>query len=140
MKFVSLLGRVLFALIFVIAAPRHFSHEGIQDAAKHGVAPAALLVPLSGVLALIGAISVILGYKARWGAWALVGFLIPVTFLMHSYWTLSDPIAIHVQIAMFFKNLSMLGAALVFSQTGAGSISIDELHSRSRALTNSPQR
>jgi putative oxidoreductase len=127
MKFLLPLGRVLFALIFVLAAPRHFTHEGIQDAAKHGVYGAVALVPLSGVLALAGGISVALGYKTRWGAWALVGFLVPITLLMHAYWRLTDPVAIHVQTAMFFKNLSMLGAALVISQSGAGPISIDEL-------------
>jgi putative oxidoreductase len=127
MKLLLPLGRVLFALIFILAAPRHFTQEGIQDAAKHGVVFAAALVPLSGVLALAGGISVVLGYKARWGAWALICFLIPVTLWMHAYWRLSDPAAIHVQTAMFFKNLSMLGAALLISQFGAGSVSIDEL-------------
>jgi len=85
-----------------------------------------VLVPLSGVLALAGGISVALGYKTRWGAWALMGFLIPVTLWMHAYWTLSDPAAIHIQNAMFSKNLSMLGAALLISQFGAGPFSIDE--------------
>jgi putative oxidoreductase len=126
MKFLFPLGRVLFAVIFILAAPRHFSHEGIQDAVKHGVVLAAILVPLSGVLALAGGVSVALGYKARWGAWALVGFLIPVTLLMHAFWRLSDPVAIHVQTAMFFKNLSMLGGALLISQFGAGPISVDQ--------------
>jgi putative oxidoreductase len=126
MKFLFPLGRVLFALIFVFAAPRHFTHEGIQHAADLGVPAAGLLVPLSGVLALIGGISVAIGYKTRWGAWALVAFLVPVTLWMHAYWRLSNPESVHIQQAMFFKNLSMLGAALLISQFGAGTISIDK--------------
>jgi putative oxidoreductase len=126
MKFLFPLGRVLFSLIFVIAAPRHFTHEGIQHAADLGVPVAGVLVPLSGVLALAGGISVALGYKTRWGAWALIGFLVPVTLWMHAYWKLSDPAAIHIQNAMFAKNLSMLGAALLLSEFGAGPVSIDE--------------
>jgi len=126
MKFLVPLGRVLFSLIFIAAAPRHFTHEGIQHAANFGVPMARVLVPLSGVLALAGGISVALGYKTRWGAWALIGFLIPVTLWMHAYWKLSDPTAIHIQNAMFSKNLSMLGAALLISQFGAGPLSIDE--------------
>jgi putative oxidoreductase len=125
MKIIFPLGRVLFSLIFITAAPRHFTHEGIQHAADLGVPFAGLLVPLSGVLALAGGISVALGYKTRWGAWALVGFLIPVTLWMHAYWKLSDPAAIHIQNAMFAKNLSMLGAALLISQFGAGPVSLD---------------
>jgi putative oxidoreductase len=126
MKLLFPLGRVLFALIFIVGAPRHFTHEGIQDAVSKGVPAAAILVPLSGVLALAGGLSVAVGYKARWGAWALIGFLIPVTWWMHGFWRLSDPAAIHIQNSMFAKNLSMLGAALLISQFGAGAISIDE--------------
>ena len=69
MKFLFPLGRVLFSLIFITAAPRHFTHEGIQHAAALGVPAAGILVPLSGVLALLGGLSVATGYKARWGAW-----------------------------------------------------------------------
>jgi hypothetical protein len=36
-KVISLVGRVLFSLIFVTAAPRHFTYEGIQHAADLGV-------------------------------------------------------------------------------------------------------
>lgn len=126
MKFLFPLGRVLFALIFIAAAPRHFTREGIHHAADLGVPAAEMLVPLSGVLALAGGLSVAAGYKARWGAWALIAFLVPVTFWMHAYWRLSNPDVAHVQQAMFFKNLSMLGAALLISQFGAGAISFDE--------------
>jgi putative oxidoreductase len=45
---------------------------------------------------------------------------------MHAYWRLSDPADLHVQSAMFAKNISMLGAAILISQFGAGPISIDE--------------
>lgn len=126
MKFLFPLGRVLFSLIFIAAAPRHFTHEGIQHAADLGVPLAPLLVPLSGILALAGGISIALGYKTKWGAWAIIAFLIPVTLWMHAFWKLSDPAEAHIQNAMFAKNLSMLGAALLVSQFGAGPLSIDE--------------
>ena len=126
MKFLFPLGRVLFSLIFITAAPRHFTTEGIQHAATLGVPAAAVLVPLSGVMALAGGISVAVGLKARWGAYVLAGFLLPVTWWMHAFWKLSDPVAIHIETAMFAKNLTMLGAALLISQFGAGSFSLDE--------------
>jgi putative oxidoreductase len=126
MRYVALLGRVLFALIFITAAPRHFTHEGIQHAAELGVPLASLFVPVSGVMALAGGLSIALGYRARWGAWLLVGFLVPVTLMMHAFWKLHDPASIHIQQAMFAKNLSMLGAALLISNLGAGPLSIDD--------------
>ena len=123
MRYLYPSGRILFALIFVTAAPRHFTHEGIQHAADLGVPLAGLLVPISGVMALAGGLSVAFGYKTKWGAWLLVGFLVPVTFMMHAFWRLQDPSMIHVQQAMFAKNLSMLGAALLLTQFGGGPIS-----------------
>ena len=125
MRFLVLAGRILFALIFVTAAPRHFSREGIEHAAQLGAPLAGLLVPISGVLALAGGLSIALGYKARWGAWSLVAFLLPVTFIMHGFWRLQDPVLAHTQQAMFAKNISMLGAALTIAYFGSGPLSID---------------
>jgi putative oxidoreductase len=125
MRYLVLSGRILFALIFITASPRHFSPEGILHAADLGVPLAGVLVPISGLLALAGGLSVAAGYKARWGAWALAAFLVPVTFMMHAFWKLHDPAAIHVQQAMFAKNLSMLGAVLLIAYFGSGPLSID---------------
>jgi len=126
MRYLYLVGRILFALIFVTAAPRHFTQEGIQHAADLGVPLAGLAVPLSGVMALAGGLSVALGYKTKWGAWLLVAFLVPVTLGMHAFWKLQDPAMIHIQQAMFAKNLSMLGAAVLLTQFGAGAVSLDQ--------------
>ena len=125
MRILFPIARVLFALIFITAAPRHFTLEGIHHAADLGVPLAGLLVPVAGVMALAGGLSVALGWKARWGAWTLVAFLIPVTWMMHAFWKQSDAAAFHLQQAMFVKNLSMLGAALLLTQFGAGAMSID---------------
>lgn len=125
MRFLVPVGRILFALIFITAAPRHFSQEGIQHGASLGTPFAALLVPISGLLAIVGGLSVALGYRTRWGACLLVAFLLPVTLIMHAFWKLHDPAAIHVQQAMFAKNLSMLGAALLIAYFGAGPVSVD---------------
>jgi putative oxidoreductase len=125
MRYLYPVGRILFSLIFITAAPRHFTAEGIHHAADLGVPLASLLVPLSGVVALAGGLSIAIGYHVRWGAWLLVGFLVPDTLMMHAYWKLHDPAMVHVQQAMFDKNLSMLGAALLITQFGAGPMSID---------------
>jgi putative oxidoreductase len=52
-------------------------------------------------------------------------FLVPITFSMHAFWRISDEAMRHVQLAMFMKNLSMIGAALWITQLGAGPWSID---------------
>ena len=123
--YVVLGGRALFSLIFIMASLGHFSRETIGFAASQGVPLANVAVPLSGIIALAGGLSVLLGYRAKLGAWLLVLFLVPVTLALHQFWAVHDPMMAQMQQVMFMKNLSMLGAALFLSQTGAGPLSLD---------------
>ena len=125
MKVLVLIGRILFSLIFLLSTWHHFSEQSINYAAKQGVPVASFLVPASGVMAFLGAVSIVLGYKARLGAWLIILFLIPVTIMMHNFWAITDPAAKQIQMAMFMKNLSMLGGALLIAYFGAGPFSID---------------
>ena len=120
-----LVGRFLFSIIFLLATPRHFSKEGIQHAISHGVPSASILVPLSGVIAILGAVSIILGFHAKSGAVLLLIFLIPVTFSMHRFWGLTNPDDIHIQISMFAKNISLIGATLMIITFGSGGFSLN---------------
>jgi putative oxidoreductase len=119
------LGRALFAAIFILSAVGHFSSMEIAYAAQQGVPMASLLVPLAGVLALAGGLSVLLGYKAKVGAWMLILFLIPVTLTMHAFWAATDPAMAQMQQIHFMKNISLLGAALLIAYFGAGPVSLD---------------
>lgn len=123
-------GRLLFAVIFVMAGANHFSKQTIGYAASQGVPWASIAVPLSGVLAIVGGLSILLGYRAKLGAWLIVLFLVPVTFLMHKFWGVADPNIAQLQMIMFMKNASMLGGALLISQFGAGPFSLDARRSR----------
>jgi putative oxidoreductase len=87
---------------------------------------ASIAVPLSGMIALAGGLSILLGYRARWGAWLIVLFLVPVTIIMHNFWAVTDPNAAQMQQIMFMKNLSMLGAALMITHFGSGPLSLDD--------------
>ena len=120
-----LLGRFLFVLIFVMSGPRHFLSQTIAYAASQGVPLASIAVPISGVLALAGGLSVLLGYRAKIGAWLIVVFLVSVTPLMHKFWGVTDPMMFEMQFVMFMKNLSMLGGALLLTQVGSGPWSLD---------------
>jgi putative oxidoreductase len=122
---VILLGRFLFAAIFLMSSLCHFSAKTIGYAASQGVPLAQIAVPASGLLALAGGLSILIGYKARIGAWMLVLFLVPVTFTLHRFWGISDPQAAQMQMINFMKNISMLGGALLITQFGAGPASLD---------------
>ena len=122
---VVLLGRLFFALIFLMAGPNHFSGQTIAYAASQGVPLASIAVPLSGVLAIVGGLSILLGYRVRIGAWLIALFLVVVTPTMHKFWTVTDPMMQQMQMIMFMKNVAMLGGALLISQFGAGPWSLD---------------
>ena len=49
---VALLGRILFSLIFLVAAPMNFSVKSIAFAAAQCFPLASIAVPLSGIIAL----------------------------------------------------------------------------------------
>ena len=121
----ALLGRFFFVLIFLMSGPRHFMSQTIAFAASQGVPLASIAVPLSGVLALVGGLSILLGYRARIGAWLIALFLVAVTPMMHKFWVVTDPMMYQMQFIMFMKNVSMIGAALLITQVGSGPWSLD---------------
>ena len=57
----------------------HFSGQTIAYAASQGVPLPSILVPFSGLLALVGGLSILLGYRAKIGAWLIAVFLVGVT-------------------------------------------------------------
>jgi putative oxidoreductase len=124
-RYLVALGRLLYSLIFVVAGLGHFTHQEIAYAAAQGVPIASFVVPVSGVMAIVGGLSILLGFHGKLGAWLLVLFLVPVTFAMHNFWAVKDPMMQQIQMAMFLKNLSMLGSALFFTQIGTGPLSLD---------------
>jgi putative oxidoreductase len=127
---VVVLGRFLFTLIFLMAGANHFNKQTIGYAASQGVPLASIAVPLSGVVAIAGGLSILLGYRAKLGAWLIVLFLVPVSLMMHKFWTVTDPMMAQIQMILFMKNVSMLGGALLISQFGAGPFSLDGRRSR----------
>jgi putative oxidoreductase len=127
---VVVLGRFFYVLIFLMAGANHFSRQTIAFAASQGVPFASIAVPLSGVLAIAGGFSILLGYRAKLGAWLIVVFLVPVTLMMHKFWAVQDPRMAQMHMILFMKNVAMLGGAMLISQLGAGPFSLDARRSR----------
>lgn len=119
------LGRAAFAAVFLWFAPADFSQQGIAWAAQQQVPLPQVLVPLAGLISLAGGVSVLLGYRARLGAWLLMLFLVPVTVMMHNFWAVKDPMMAQIQQGFFLANLSRLGGVLLIAHFGAGPLSLD---------------
>lgn len=126
-KYLVMLGRLFYSAIFIGSGMGHFSSGTINYAQMHGVPLAGFLVPFSGLIAMVGGFCILLGFKARIGAWLIVVFLIPVTLTMHAFWGIQEPALRVMQMAMFMKNLSLLGAALLIAYWGSGPGSVSDL-------------
>ena len=126
MRSIVPVARLLFVALFLMSAPGHFKAQTIAYAAEQGVPFATILVPFSGLMALAGGLSILVGWHARAGAWLLVAFLVPVTLSMHAFWAVPDPMMRMMQQGMFMKNLGLLGGALLIAYFGAGPVSLDE--------------
>jgi len=124
-SFMAPLGRALLSAIFILYGFPHLTAPTIGYAAHHGVPAAGILVPFSGVMAIVGGVSILLGYHAKAGAWLLIVFLLVVTPVMHNFWTVSDPGLRALQQGMFMKNLAMMGGAILVAYCGAGPWSVD---------------
>ena len=123
-------GRFLYSIIFLISGFTHFTSGSVSYAAQKGSPMPDILVPVSGLIAIVGSLSVMLGFHARVGALFLIIFLVPVTFLMHHFWNVADPAMAQMQMIHFFKNISMIGGATLVAFYGAGPVSLDLMRGR----------
>ena len=120
-----LLGRVFYSAVFLISVPGYFTDNTIRYVAAQGLPLAGFVVPLLGSFALMGGVSILIGYRAKAGACLLVLFLAPMTVTIHNYWAIVDPAAAALQWSHFLKNLSLLGSALLIAYFGSGPLSLE---------------
>jgi len=120
MKYVPLIARICLALIFLNAGINHaLGFSGFVDTIAQRLPLAPLLAVGTIAFQLLGAISLILGYKVKIGAILLIIFLIPTSLLFHNF------VADSSQLTSFLKNLGLIGGLLMVIYTGAGAVSLD---------------
>jgi uncharacterized membrane protein YphA (DoxX/SURF4 family) len=116
MSVVILIGRILFALIFVGSgsAGHLMQTEGTAGYAEsRGVPSSKVLTQLSGVLIFVGGAGIILGIWADLAALGLVAYSLISGFMVHHFWTDQDPTTKQLEMSMFMKNLSIAGGGLI---------------------------
>ncbi len=117
-----LIGRILLALVFVYSGIGHLTQtKAMVGYAQSKNAPAPnITVPLSGIMIIVGALLVLLGWHRFIGAGLLVIFMVPTAFVMHAFWKVTDPMARVGERAHFLKDLALAGAALLLAFYGGG--------------------
>ncbi len=109
------LGRILFGGYF---AYNGFNNLKMLDmmsgyAKSKGAPMPKLSVAFSSVLLIVGGLSVLFDILPGFGLIALALFLVPVTFIMHPFWKIQDPMAKMGEMINFTKNIALLGAVLI---------------------------
>jgi uncharacterized membrane protein YphA (DoxX/SURF4 family) len=123
MDILLVIGRVLFALIFINSGIAHLTKlQAMTGYAQFKKVPAPkLAVIVTGLMLIIGGLYIAFGVYADLGALLLAVFLVASAFMMHNFWTLQDEQAKQGETINFFKNLSLAGAALIiFVLVGSG--------------------
>lgn len=115
MNTVLLIGRILFAIMFVSGGLNHLTKaEAMAGYAGFKKVPAPKLANLvSGVLLIAGGLSIILGIYADLGALVIAVLLVLMALKMHDFWAQADAQAKQTETINFFKNISMAGGALI---------------------------
>jgi len=118
-NYFPLAARICLSLIFLNSGIKHLlGFSGFVDViASKGLPLAGLLAVGTIVFQLLGAVALLVGYKAKIGAWLLILFLIPATLAFHSPtadWT------------GFLKNLSLIGGLLMVVAYGPGPVSVEK--------------
>jgi putative oxidoreductase len=110
-----LIGRIIAGGYFIMGGFNHFKNLGMMTgyAKMKGTPAPAVAVGGTGVLLLLGGFSLLLGYQPIVGIGLLVVFLLGVSFNIHNFWTVQDPMMKMGEMVNFMKNMGLIGLLLM---------------------------
>ena len=117
----TLVGRVMFTLIFFVSGVTHFTNLSEYAALMPAAIPfRPFWVVSSALVELLGATLILTNRSAQLGGWLILLFLVPVTITVHGVMmmTTPDPQMRQIQASFFLKGVTMAGAALLITQLG----------------------
>lgn len=125
-RYGPLAGRILIALIFLLSG---FSKITGFDGTVGYIASKGLPLPQLGAIGAIivelgAGIMLVLGWKVRWAAAALLLYTAVAAIIFHDFWAM-PPDQAQNQMIHFMKNISMLGGLLYVVIHGSGALSLD---------------
>jgi putative oxidoreductase len=120
------LARFLVAVIFLLSGVGKLF--GFADTAQMmagvGFPTPSFFLACAIAIEIIGGTLLLVGYKTRYAAVALVVFLVPATIIFHAA-NIADPVHGQEQMINTLKNLAIIGALIKFVADGAGLFAVD---------------
>jgi putative oxidoreductase len=109
------LGRILYGGFFILNGLNHLMRLEMLSgyAQSKGVPSPRVAVGVTGLMILLGGLSVLTGLYVPWGLWLIVIFLVVVSFWMHNFWAIEDPQQKTIDQVNFLKNMGLLGGAFL---------------------------
>jgi putative oxidoreductase len=116
MNIAFLIGRIIFGGYWLMASFNHFKNLNYMSeyARARGTPSPKVAVAGTGVVLLLGGLSMLLGVYPVVGIILLIIFLLGVSFQMHSYWKVDDAQMKQIDMINFTKNMALFGALLMF--------------------------
>lgn len=112
-------GRLFLSMMFIMSGLTKIGqYEGTQGYMDAMGVPGAVL-PLVILTEVLGGLAVLVGWKARYAAFALAGFSILSAMLFHA------DFSNQAEMTNFMKNFTIAGGFLLIVAHGAGAFSID---------------
>jgi putative oxidoreductase len=119
-KYSHLAGRILLALIFVIAGIGKFNDPAGTAGYMASVGLPGILLWPTIALEVLGGIAIIVGFQTRIVSYLLAAFTLLAAALFHN--NFSD----QMQMIMFLKDLSIAGGFLLLASSGATALAVDK--------------
>jgi putative oxidoreductase len=124
---VDIIGRIGLAQLFLWSGYDMFAHAASQVALMqaYGMPAANILIWPTAVVEVVAGAMLILGWKVRWAALALIVFTVAATLIFHAYWSVPADQVMNEQIE-FTKNLAIVGGLLLVLAHGSGRYALDK--------------
>lgn len=116
-SWMHLVGRILFGVLFLTSGLSHLTKVDMLSGyaqSRNVPAPKAATI-VTGFMILIGSVFVILGWHRFIGAGLIFLFLLAAAFMVHAFWKFDDPMMKANEMAHFWKNVALAGAALLIA-------------------------
>lgn len=122
-----LIARITMGVLFIVPAIRQImTYAGTAKyfASLGFPAPEAMVV-IAVIIELVAGAMLIVGWRTRWAAWALIVYVIIATAMAHRFWQFPEAQQFN-QLNHFLKNLAIIGGLLYIISFGPGRLSVDK--------------